>query len=111
MSRKLKLLAGDTINYIDLELTWWIDAYDEDSGKFPYKIRFRGADGGNSQTIGWKKEKDRDNYLEKLEKLLHPVTLEDDEEEEEAVVPEPKIPETPKEDVLASDYDPMEAIK
>lgn len=110
MSRKLKLIAGETVNYIDLELTWWIDAYDEETGKFPYKIRFRGADGGNSQTIGWTKEKDRDNYLEKLEKLLNPINIEDDEDEEEEV-PEPKLPEQPKEDVLTSDYDPMEAIK
>jgi len=111
MGKKLKLIAGETVNYIDLDLTWWVDAYDEANGKFPYKIRFRGADGGNSQTIGWKKEKDRDNYLEKLEKLFHPVTLEDYEKEEEVVVPEPKLPKQSKDDVLASEYDPMDAIK
>jgi hypothetical protein len=108
---KLKLYAGESINYIDLDLTWWIDAFDTDkSDKFPYKIRFRGADGGNSQTIGWKKEKDRDAYLKKLEKFIKPIELDKDEPEVNEEIPEPKLPE-PKEDVLASDYDPMEAIK
>ena len=114
--KTIVLNAGETVNYIPLDHICWIETYYEKSSgeKFPHKLKFL-LTNGRDQTIGYKKEKDRDEYVKQIEPLLNIININGEMvkpiiEAPLVDTPEVKVPE-PKEDILASDYDPMGAIK